>query len=236
MYTEIAEFKKKAIKDWAPDDRPREKLYEHKPAALSNAELLAILIREGGRGRNALEVARQVLDNCGNNLQELNKYSVLDLMKIKGIGKAKAITIMAALELGRRRQTEIAPERHFIRNSRDSSDYARPKLMDHRHEVFAVMYLAQAGWVKAFEILSIGGITSTTVDQRLIFRRALEEGAVSIIVFHNHPSGSLRPSRADEQLTQKIDQAAKVMDIKLLDHVIVCNHGYFSFADEGLLR
>ena len=229
------EVRKKTIKDWAPDDRPREKLYEHKPGSLSNAELLAILIREGGRGRNALEVARQVLDNCGNSLQNLNNYSVRDLMKIKGIGKAKAVTIMAALELGRRRQTEITPRRHFIRNSRDSSDYARPKLGDHRHEVFAVMYLAQTGWVKAFEILSIGGMTSTTVDLRLILRRALEEGAVSIIVFHNHPSGSLQPSKADEALTQKLNQAAKLMDIKLLDHVIVCDSGYFSFADEGLL-
>lgn len=232
---ETYEVGKKTIKDWAPDDQPREKLYEHKPGSLSNAELLAILIREGGRGRNALEVARQVLDNCKNNLKDLNNYTVRDLMKIKGIGKAKAITIMAALELGRRRQAEITPQRHFIRNSRDSSDYARPKLIDHRHEVFAVMYLAQAGWVKGFEILSVGGITGTTVDLRLIFKRALDEGAVSIIVFHNHPSGSLQPSKADEALTKKLDQAARIMDIKLLDHVIVCDNGYFSFADEGLL-
>ena len=232
---EVVELKRRSIKDWAPDDRPREKLYDHQPPSVSNAELLAILIREGGRGRNALEVARQVLDSCGNNLQELNKYTVRDLMKIKGIGKAKAITIMAALELGRRRQAEIAPHRHFIRSSRDSSDYARPKLVDHPNEVFAVMYLAQAGWVKAFEILSKGGLTSTTVDLRLILRRALEEGAVSIIVFHNHPSGSLQPSKSDEALTQKINNAAKLMDIKLLDHVIVCNNGYYSFADEGLL-
>ena len=184
-----------------------------------------------------MELARQVLNKYNNSLLELGKCTIGDLTKIKGIGKAKAATIMAAWELGRRRQSELmSVGRYFIKSSRDSWEYVRPKLADHPHEHFAVMYLAQAGWVKAFEVMSIGGITSTTVDVRLVFKKALEEGAVSIIVFHNHPSGNLQPSKADEVLTQKLSQAGKIMDIKLLDHVIVCNSGYYSFADSGLLR
>lgn len=232
---EVMEPRRRAIKHWAPEDRPRERMMEHQPGALSQIELLAILIRQGSRKYSAMELARHLLDRCGNRLQDLHKYSVGELMKIPGIGKAKATTIVAALELGRRVQVEGPPERHFIRNSKESSDYARPRLAHLSQEQFAVMYLTQAGWVKAFDMASKGGISSTTVDARLILKRALLESATSIIVFHNHPSGGLRPSKADEVMTQKLDQAARIMDIKLLDHVILSDSGYFSFADNGLL-
>ena len=222
------------IKKWSLEDRPRERMVTHKAASLSPAELLAILIGTGSHKYNALELARQLLDRFGN-LHAIGKCSPGDLKKTPGIGLAKASRIIAALELGRRLRAEPLPERYFIRNSRDSADYARPWLGHLPYEAFAVMYLVQAGWVKAFEVLSHGGISSTTVDARLILRRALEEGAVSIIVFHNHPSGSLRPSGSDEQLTQRLSQAARTMDIKLLDHVIIGEAGYFSFADEGKL-
>jgi DNA repair protein RadC len=207
----------------------------HRPASLSQAELLAILIRNGSRKHSALEIARQLLDRYGD-LYAIGRCTPGDLMKVPGIGMAKATAIIAALELGRRLREEPLPERYFIRSSRDSANYARPWLGHLPYEAFAVMYLVQAGWVKAFDhLVSNGGISSTTVDTRLILKRALEEGAVSLIVFHNHPSGSLRPSKSDEQLTQKLSQAARTMDIKLLDHVIIGEGGYFSFADEGLM-
>jgi DNA repair protein RadC len=231
---EVMEPRKRAIKDWAPEDRPRERLITHRPASLGQAELLAIIIRNGSPKHSALELARQVLDRCGD-LHSLGKCTVEELMKIAGIGQAKAAAIVAALELGRRLREEPLPERYFIRHSRDSADYARPSIGHLSYEAFAVMYLVQAGWVKAFDVMSVGGISSTTVDLRLILKRALLEGAVSLIVLHNHPSGALRPSKSDEQLTQKLSQAARTMDIKLLDHVIIGEGGHFSFADEGLL-
>jgi DNA repair protein RadC len=231
----FTETRKRSIKDWAASDRPREKLITNRAKSLSHSELLAILIRNGNTENSALELARQVLNASQNNLQELSKWTIKDLIRVKGIGTAKAATIVAAFELGRRRHSELSLERRYIRNSRESADYIRPLLIDYRHEVFGVLFLGQAGWIRTFEILSEGGITSTTVDIRLIFKRTLEEGAVSIVIFHNHPSGSLRPSKADEQLTSKLAQASKIMDIKLLDHVIVGDNGYFSFADEGLL-
>jgi DNA repair protein RadC len=225
---------RRSIKDWSPEERPRERMITHRPASLSQAELLAILIRNGSRKHSALEIARLLLDKYGN-LHAIGKCTPGDLMKVPGIGLAKATTIIAALELGRRQREEPLPERHFIRNSRESANYARPWLGHLPYEAFAVMYLVQAGWVKAFDLVSNGGISSTTVDSRLILKRALEENAVSLIVFHNHPSGTLRPSKSDEQLTQKLSQAARTMDIKLLDHVIIGEGGHFSFADEGLL-
>jgi len=142
---------------------------------------------------------------------------------------------VAAFELGRRRASRQSLNRKFIRNSREGADYIRPLLADFQYEVFGVLFMVQAGWIKSFEIISEGGITSTTVDPRLIFRRALETGAVSIIIFHNHPSGTLRPSKADEALTQKLTQGAKLLDIKLLDHIVIGDKGYFSFADAGML-
>jgi DNA repair protein RadC len=225
---------KKAIKHWAPEERPRERLVRLGAEYLSEAEILAILLRDGGGKRSAVDLAREVLDLYGP-LHKLSDCTHGQLMNIPGIGAAKATAILATFEVCRRKLAGPPPDRACIRNSRDSADYARRWLGNLSHEAFAVMYLAQAGWVKDFEVKSEGGITSTTVDARLILRRALELCAVSLIVFHNHPSGSLRPSKSDEQLTQRLSEAAKTMDIKLLDHVIIGESGYFSFADEGLL-
>lgn len=233
-YMEVREARKRPIKNWSPEDQPRERLATHKAASMSQVELLAIIIRTGNRHHNAVELARMVLDRFGD-LHMLYKCTVGDMMKIPGIGKTKATIIIAALELGRRLREEAPPDRHYIRTSRDSADYVRPHLAHLDHESFAVMYLTQAGWVKCFEVLTKGGISSTAVDPRKVLRRALEEDAVSFIIFHNHPSGSLKPSKSDEQLTQKLSQAARIMDIKLLDHVIIGEGRHFSFADEGLL-
>ena len=231
----VKDGQRQAIKDWNKNDRPREKLLENKPQSLSESELLAILLRTGATKKSALDLSRTLLD-IYRSLQELGKCSARELMKIEGIGEAKATAIAAAFELGRRRHSQQSLERHFIRNSKEGAEYIRPLIMDYRHEVFGVLYLVQAGWIRSFEIVHKGGITSTTVDLRVIFKNAVEQEAVSIIVAHNHPSGSLRPSKADEALTQKLSQASKIMDIKLLDHIILSDKGYFSFADEGLLN
>jgi DNA repair protein RadC len=234
---DFMEGKKRAIKNWAPDDRPREKLKKNGARTLSNSELVAILIREGTVGQSAVEVAKSILNQFQNSLQELGSCSIKDLMrlKIKGLGEAKATFILAALELGKRLQVDVSLDRPVIKDSREAEIYLRPKLAHLQHEEFGVLYLAQSGRIKLYDIASKGGITSTTVDPRLIFQKALEVGAVSIIVGHNHPSGNTRPSKADEALTQKILQGSKYMDIKLLDHIILGRDGYFSFADEGLL-
>lgn len=226
---------KYSIKQWAKDDRPREKLLFNGPASLSDSELLAILIHNGSREKTAVDLAKDILKLSKDNLSELGKLSVKDLMKIKGIGEAKAISIAAALELGRRRQTSGTLQKKIISTSNDIADYFMAKLKDYRHEVFAVVFLNRANKINHFEIVSEGGITGTVADPRIILKKALEEDAVSIILCHNHPSGSLKPSRADEDLTHKIKEAAKYFDIRVLDHMIVSDAGYFSFADEGLL-
>jgi DNA repair protein RadC len=226
---------KYSIKQWAKDDRPREKLLFNGAATLSDSELLAILIHNGSKEKTAVDLAKEILKLSKDNLSELGKLSVKDLMKIKGIGEAKAISIAAALELGRRRQTSGTLQKKVITTSNDIADYCMAKLKDYRHEVFAVIYLNRANKINHFEIISEGGITGTVADPRIILKKALEEDAVSIILCHNHPSGSLKPSRADEDLTHKIKEAAKYFDIRVLDHMIVSDAGYFSFADEGLL-
>jgi len=228
--------KKRPIKNWAIDDRPREKLIARGPQALSDSELLALII-PGSIWNNALEQARLILEKSQDSLQELGKRTVRDLvkMKIKGFGETKATAVVAAIELGRRRQIALAQERQVISDTKTAAAYLHPLLADYPHERFGVMYLDQSGGLKQFEILSQGGITSTIVDPRVIFKKALEENAVSIIISHNHPSGNLQPSKADEVLTQKIKEGASVLDIRLLDHIIVGDKGYFSFANEGLL-
>ena len=228
--------KESGIKTWHKDDQPREKLLEKGPQALSDSELLAILIRIGNPKSNAIELAREILKTVKNNLHELGKRPLREIMKTKGIGEAKAMTIAAALELGRRRQSSMSLEKPAVKDSREVAGYLRPKLADYNYEVFGVLYLNQAGRINHFEVMSQGGITGTVVDPRLIFKRALEIEAVSIIVCHNHPSGNLQPSKADEILTSKLSEGAKLLDIKLLDHIIVGDNGYFSFADEGLLK
>ena len=223
------------IKQWAKDDRPREKLLLKGPQALSDSELLAILIGMGTKKRSALDLAREILSLGKNSLNELGKRSVKELMKVKGIGEAKAISIVAALEIGRRRQASNSLEKSLVSSSSDVAQYLQSLLRDHRHEVFAVLFLNRANKINHFEIISNGGITGTVADPRIILKKALDEDAVSLILCHNHPSGSLKPSRADEELTFKIKEAAKYFDIKVLDHIIVSESGYYSFADEGIL-
>ncbi len=226
---------KYSIKEWAKDDRPREKLLYTGAENLSNSELLAILIQNGNRQKSAVDLAKEILKLGKDNLAELGKLSVKELMKIKGIGEAKAVTIAASMELGRRRQTAAPFEREIVRASQDIARLLQVKFRDYRHEVFAVLYLNRANKIKHFEVVSEGGISGTIADPRIILRKALEQDAVSLILCHNHPSGSLKPSRADEQLTFKIKEAAGFFDINILDHIIVSEDGYYSFADEGLI-
>lgn len=225
---------KKSIKDWAPDDRPREKLLTKGSSALSNSELLAILLGSGTKTKSAIEVAKEVLDLAENNLNKLGKLNLYDYMKVDGIGEARAITIAAALELGRRRQATEA-KRPVIQSSADIAHYLQAQLADTNHEVFLVAYLNRSNKIVHTEIVSQGGITGTVADPRMILKKAIEHHAVSMVLCHNHPSGNLKPSKADEQLTQKIKEAARLLDMTVLDHVIVSEEGYYSFADEGLL-
>ena len=226
---------KHSIKQWAKDDRPREKLLMKGAESLSDSELLAILIVNGTRSKTAIDLAKEILILGKNNLPELGKLSVKELMKIKGIGEAKAITIVAALEIGRRRQAMNYREKAVMTSSSDVANYLQSLLKEYRHEVFAVLFLNRANKINHFQIVSEGGITGTVADPRIILKKALEEDAVSIILCHNHPSGSLKPSGADQELTKKIKEAAKFFDIKVLDHLIVSDAGYYSFADEGIL-
>jgi DNA repair protein RadC len=224
-----------SIKNWAIDDRPREKLTSKGAETLSNVELLAILINNGHKERSAVELAREVLKLGHNHLAALGKLSIKEMQKVKGIGEAKAITIAAALELGRRRQLTEPLYKTTVRTSGDIAKYLRDMLKDYSYEVFAILYLNRANRVNHFEIVSKGGINGTIADPRLILKKALEEDATSIVLCHNHPSGNLKPSKADESLTTKIKQAASYFDIMVADHIIVGEDGYYSFADGGLL-
>ena len=224
-----------SIKQWAKDDRPREKLLNQGPSHLSDSELVAILLNHGTRDKSAIDLGKEVLQLGKNNLNELGKLTVKDLTRIKGIGEAKAITIAAALELGRRRQASGHLQKPIVSTSRDLANYLQSLFQDHSREIFAVAFLNQSNRINRIETVSEGGITGTIADPRIILKKALEENAVSIVLCHNHPSGSLKPSRQDEEITKKIKEAAKYFDIKVLDHIIVSDAGYFSFADEGIL-
>ena len=222
-----------AIKFWAEDDKPREKLASKGPHSLSDSELLAILIGTGRQGHSALDIAREVLQL--GSLAELGRQSLSQLQKVRGIGPARAVVIAAALELGRRRVSLPAVSKPVIRSSRDIAEYLKISLQDLNYEVFGIVFLNRANKIRHFEIISRGGITGTVADPRIILKKALETEATSIVLTHNHPSGNLRPSRADEEITQKIKHAAEFMDITVLDHIIVSEEGYFSFADEGMI-
>jgi len=224
-----------SIKQWAKDDRPREKLLLLGAQHLTPSELLAILIQSGTRAKSALDLAQEVLLKAQQNLNEMGKLSPAELMKIKGIGKAKAVIIAAALELGRRRLSVDSLEKSVVTASHDVAEYLRMRLRDLQQEVFVVIFLNRANRIIAMRTISEGGITGTIADPRIILKQALEITAVSIILCHNHPSGSLRPSRADEELTTRIRQAAALLDIRVLDHIIVSEEGYYSFADEGMI-
>ena len=232
---ESSENSKTSIKNWAEDDRPREKMARLGAEVLSNAELLAIIINNGSKEKSAVELAKEILKLSTDNLDELGKLTIQDFQKIKGIGIAKAITIAAALELGRRRSGSNLLQRTKVSSSKEIAVYLRSILKDNSNEVFAVLFLNQANKIKSFKIMSKGGITGTVADPRIILKQALDEGATSLVLSHNHPSGNLNPSRADQELTQKIKNAASYFDIKILDHIIVSDEGHYSFADEGLL-
>lgn len=231
----VRQEQKHSIKDWAIDDRPREKLLSKSPIALSDSELLAILINTGDVGKSAVEIGKEILELGKNNLIRLGRLTPKDLMKVKGIGQAKAVRIAAALELGRRRQTGSHMEKTAVKGSRDIGSYLQVMLKDYSHEVFGVVYLNRAHKINHFEIISRGGITGTIADPRVILKRALEENATSLVLCHNHPSGNVKPSQADLDLTEKIKMAACYFDIKILDHIIVSDEGYYSFADKGLI-
>lgn len=223
------------ITTWALDDRPREKLLLKGKTALSDAELIAILIGSGNRQESAVELSKRILADFHNNLNELGKQSVETLISYKGIGEAKAISIVAAMELGRRRRSEAALERKIITSSASVFELMQPIIGDLDHEEFWVVYLNNSNKVIQQTQLSKGGITGTLVDVRLLFKMVLQVGAVAIILVHNHPSGTLKASQADKQLTEKLKLAGQSLDIKVLDHVIVTQKAYFSFADNGIL-
>lgn len=224
-----------SIKYWAEGDRPREKLLHKGKISLSDAELIAILIGSGSREESAVELSKRILATSENKLNELGKLSVKQLMKFKGIGEAKAIAIVAAMELGRRRRGEEAVERKQITSADTVFEVMQPIMGDLNHEEFWIIYLNNSNKILQKLQLSKGGMTGTLVDVRLAFKNALEVGATSVILAHNHPSGTLKPSEADRQLTQKLKIAGESLDIKVLDHLIVTQKSYFSFANEGLL-
>ena len=224
---------KKSIKEWAADDRPREKMIAKGLAALSNAELLDILLRTGKKGQSAVDVARTLLDSVDNNLIALSNLTLADLNKNDGIGKAKAVTIMAALELGKRRRAAKANLSTEVKNSEDSYERFLPLIDDMGQEHFLVMYLNQGNHPLKVECISNGGTTHVIADPRVIFKNALILNATCIVVGHNHPSGNPRPSAEDRQLTKKLVAAGKLLDIIVKDHIIIGNEQYYSFLDHG---
>jgi len=228
-------YHKLNIKEWAVEDRPREKLLNKGILSLSDAELVAILIGSGNSEESAVELSRRILEKVKNNLNELGKLDVGDLKQFKGIGEAKAISIIAAMELGRRRNHSSALHMDKITGSSDVAQYLRPLIGDIPHEEFWVVFLNRQNKIIDKQRLSQGGITGTVIDVRLVLKMALEKHATSLIFAHNHPSGNLDASDADRKITRQIKDAGTIMDIPLLDHLIITQGGYFSFADEGLL-
>jgi DNA repair protein RadC len=222
------------IPSWAEEDRPREKLMLKGKAALSDAELIAILIGSGTRELSAVDLSKMILQSVSNNINELAKLSLQDLQKFKGIGEAKAISIAAALELGRRRKESEVLKKHKISCSGDAYEVIRPYLMDLYHEQFWILLLNRANEVIRPLQISTGGVAGTVADPKMIFKAAIEQLASSIILVHNHPSGNLIPSQADKDLTKKLKESGKLLDIPVLDHLIFADSGYYSFADEGI--
>ena len=226
---------KKSIKEWAADDRPREKMMAKGKASLSNAELIAILIGSGNNELSAVELSRVILDSVDNNLITLSNLTLSDLMKHKGIGEAKAITIMAALELGKRRRAAEANMPKEVKNSKDTFERLLPYIDDPSQEHFLVMYLNQSNHPLKVECISKGGTTNVIADPKIIFKNALTLNATCIVLGHNHPSGNPRPSEEDRLLTKKLVGAGKLLDISVTDHIIIGNERYYSFRDHGEL-
>lgn len=228
-------YNQKSIKNWAADDRPREKFLQKGHRSLSDSELLAILIRTGDRTNSAVDLAKEILNSANNNWNELSRFDVSDLCKFKGVGEVKAVTIITALEIGRRRSLQEAEKKPHIRSSQSTFDLMHPILGDLKIEEFWVLYLNQKNSVIKKEKISSGGINGTMVDVRLILKTALETMATGLILVHNHPSGNLFPSKPDKLLTDKIKSAARTVEIEILDHIIVTQESYYSFADSGEL-
>ena len=224
-----------AIHKWPENEKPREKLINIGATALSDAELLAILLHTGHKRKSALELAKEALRLVDNNLSELGKINVKQLQKLRGMGYAKAVTIIAAMELARRRQAGSVHKKTVIRSGSDAAMFFKPMLADQYCETFYVMFLNHANKVLSYRCISTGGMTSTVVDARIIFREALDANATKLLLCHNHPSGSLRPSHADIRVTQKIKELGQLFDIALLDHIIVSETGYYSLAEEGII-
>lgn len=229
------EKKSFSIKNWKEDDRPREKLLLKGKNALSDAELIAILLGSGSRNESAVELSKRILMSVQNNLNALGKLSTEQLMSFKGIGEAKSVSIITALELGRRKRLEDALIQPKITSSKSVFEIMQPIIGELPHEEFWILYLNNSNKILQKYQISKGGLTGTLVDARLVFKKAMEIGATAIILAHNHPSGTLKPSQADKQLTNKIKIAGETLDIKVFDHLIITNEGYFSFADENEL-
>ncbi len=227
--------KMQPIRQWAEDDRPREKMLLKGKSALSNAELIALLIGSGNRQESAVQLAQRMLDSVDNNLIELAKLSIEELSRFRGMGKAKAVSIVAALELGKRRVAERVVKQNKITASRDAYDLLRPELTDNYYETFYVILLDRANRVIRKLNISSGGVAGTVVDPKKLFKLALDHNASSLILAHNHPSNNLTPSENDVRLTEKLKKAGAALDIPVLDHIIAGNDNYFSFADEGIL-
>lgn len=223
------------IKSWAAEDRPREKLLLKGTAALTDAELIAILLGTGTASTSAVDLAKSILQSVGNNLDDLARLTVKDLMKIKGIGEAKAITIISALELGRRRKETDSSEKPKVSKSGDAFDLLKGNLMDKAHEEFWILLLNRSNRLIKMQQISLGGVHGTVADPKIIFKIALEELASGIIVAHNHPSGNLAPSQQDIELTKKLKESGKLLEITVADHLIISGKKYYSFADEGMM-
>ena len=223
------------IKNWAEEDRPREKLLLKGKAALSDAELIGILIASGTKNKSAIDVAREVLNTVNNDLNALAKLTVKDLMKFTGIGQVKAITIISALELGRRKKETLPGKLAQVSNSKKVYHVIRPHLEDLKHEEFWILILNKQNQVVKKQLISSGGVDGTVADPKMIFHAALQELASSIVLIHNHPSGSLKPSQSDINLTKNLKETGNMLQIPVTDHVIYTDNGYFSFVDEGLL-
>ena len=224
----------KPIKLWASDEKPREKLLSKGRESLSNAELLGILLATGTKSKSAVDLGREIMTLAQNNLNSLARFTLSDYKKISGIGTAKAMTIFAAIELGSRRNFCEAL-RQKVTSSKQASEILQPIMGDKHYEEFWILALNQAGVVLSSQKVSEGGMTGTVVDIRRIFKLALELNACSLILAHNHPSGNTNPSEADKRITQNLKEAGIVMDIQVKDHLIICNNGYYSFADSGLM-
>lgn len=228
-------MKNQSIKMWAEDDRPREKMALKGRHTLSNAELLAILLGSGTREKSAVELSQEILSKCNNKLRNLSKQNVHELMTTKGIGHAKALTIIAAMELSRRRSDENEDELQKITGSSDVYRFFRPILSDLNHEEFHILLLTRSNGIIGAERISVGGISGTVVDGKIIFKKAMDRNAAAIIMIHNHPSGNIAPSEQDVRLTKRLLEFGKLIDLPVLDHLIFTDNGYFSFSDEGKL-